>query len=529
MAGKGDGESLDADAPRAMNLLLPHNAVGVIIGQGGVQIAQLKEQSGANVRVSQPKEMIEQTQERIGRHRTAAQVDSARRRSPPSSPPRRHSPQPVSCDYEALKGVAGPPPAAPPGYGGPGGGPPPPGFGGPGHGPPPPGYGGRGGGDYGGRGGGLVPDHPVVATAGDRRRQARRRAMEAAAAATTGVAAAAAGAGGAAAAGAAAARAGGAAGRRAVRARCAAGRGAHPRDELVGVCNHWEGRRDHQGGFRSARARASTSRRRTRPTRTPTAPSASPGRPTPSSARATWSLSASASARGRRHRRRRRAAAAPLWRRRRLWWRWRLWRRTAAGRRWRRRTAGRRIWWAAAGRAWLGGPPPGYGGPPRRRWIRGAAGGYAGGGGRTTPALRRRTTLWRAGHGRSTARVRLPPPRALRGQPQLFGAVVASRTILAAGLPEKRAPTATHLHHCHCTARLWGEQSAPGRSCSLSARSTHQQRPTRENISDGSEPATLRVRGHRLASHQKVPPSLWRTRRLQLPAAETELSPVLRS
>ena len=167
MAGKGDGESLDADAPRAMNLLLPHNAVGVIIGKGGVQIAQLKEQSGANVRVSQPKEMIEQTQERIVHLTgTAAQVDSAQEKisaliaaAPPSQ-------QPVSCDYEALKGVAGPPPAAPPpGYGlaggGPGhGGPPPPGFGGPGHGPPPPGYGGRGGGDYGGRGGGFGPGPP---------------------------------------------------------------------------------------------------------------------------------------------------------------------------------------------------------------------------------------------------------------------------------------------------------------------------------------------------------------------------------
>ena len=115
MAGKGDGESLDADAPRAMNLLLPHNAVGVIIGKGGVQIAQLKEQSGANVRVSQPKEMIEQTQERIVHLTgTAAQVDSAQEKisaliaaAPPSQ-------QPVSCDYAALTGVAGPPPAAPP-------------------------------------------------------------------------------------------------------------------------------------------------------------------------------------------------------------------------------------------------------------------------------------------------------------------------------------------------------------------------------------------------------------------------------
>ena len=211
MAGKGDGESLDADAPRAMNLLLPHNAVGVIIGKGGVQIAQLKEQSGANVRVSQPKEMIEQTQERIVHLTgTAAQVDSAQEKisaliaaAPPSQ-------QPVSCDYEALKGVparrrrrrrqdmearrraaaaAARATAATAGYGG------------------------RGGGDYGGRGGGFGPGPP--ATAEDRRRQARRgwrprrRRLRAAAAAAR--------AGGAAAARAAAARAGGAAGRRAVR------------------------------------------------------------------------------------------------------------------------------------------------------------------------------------------------------------------------------------------------------------------------------------------------------------------------
>uniref|UniRef100_A0A7S2IRA7 K Homology domain-containing protein n=1 Tax=Haptolina brevifila TaxID=156173 RepID=A0A7S2IRA7_9EUKA len=122
-------ENPQADAERALKCLIPNHAAGLIIGKAGCIIKELMERSGAQIRVSQPSELIGPTQERIititG---LPGAVDIAQNAICELLADAPASQQPKQIDYSVLKGGPGfGAPAAPFGapasfYGGGGGG-----------------------------------------------------------------------------------------------------------------------------------------------------------------------------------------------------------------------------------------------------------------------------------------------------------------------------------------------------------------------------------------------------------------------
>ena len=129
---------------RTLKLLVPNGGAGVLIGKAGSVIKELTAVTGAQIKVSQPSEVIAACQERIvtctGTQEVIDAAQAAISRKLTEAPP---SHQPKAIDYACLKEAPPPPnyPPGPPGY------PPPPapgqypGY--PGYAPPPPPSGGQ--------------------------------------------------------------------------------------------------------------------------------------------------------------------------------------------------------------------------------------------------------------------------------------------------------------------------------------------------------------------------------------------------
>ena len=134
-SSKPGEEPKPADAERTLKIFVPNQAAGVVIGKAGSVIKELMERSAAQIRVSQPNEVIQACGERVVTV-TGSQpvIDIAQQliserlaAAPPGQQPRQ-------IDYACLKGLPtarGPPPGG--GYGAP-----PPSYGHGGYGAPPP-------------------------------------------------------------------------------------------------------------------------------------------------------------------------------------------------------------------------------------------------------------------------------------------------------------------------------------------------------------------------------------------------------
>ena len=97
-------ESSTPDAERTIRMLVPNQAAGLIIGKAGVVIKELMERSGASIRVSQPSEMIAQTQERIVMiNGTPASIDLAQNAICELLAEALPEQQPKQIDYSILK------------------------------------------------------------------------------------------------------------------------------------------------------------------------------------------------------------------------------------------------------------------------------------------------------------------------------------------------------------------------------------------------------------------------------------------
>ena len=121
-APRNNDEAAPPNAERTLKILVPNGAAGVVIGKGGCVINELKALSGAQIRVSQPSEVIVATQERIitcvG---PTPNLDAAQAAISQKLAEAPVSQQPRAFDYTCLKEVAAPPPPAyppayPPGY-----------------------------------------------------------------------------------------------------------------------------------------------------------------------------------------------------------------------------------------------------------------------------------------------------------------------------------------------------------------------------------------------------------------------------